>query len=294
MTGHGKGHRICSTKRISGQLCFLLPVFLVLFPGGCLSLVEGAGQVLDGAAFEEETLARYRTEPGGPFPAAEIREVRHRETGPALAVTLEDFPALELRLVPSEDGGFHYRSLRYLGGSISGWNEFTMDLSGAAVFTVNGEWAYFGGPVPVTALVSAGKIRRGDRRITGDEALTGLRNRHERIMALTGWMREQAPGRNFADRKGFVNYWKPILLPEKVSRKKRPPGWRKEDARWVRAEGVRWNAAYTEVLFPESLRPLRDSGALLRDWEEAFEWIYHEFAWDRIGEGLGGIILRIK
>jgi hypothetical protein len=285
------------TNRVSGQLRFLLPVFLILPLGGCLSLVEKAGRVLDGAAFEEKTLARYRTEPGGPFPAAEIRELRHREGGSVLAVTLEDFPALELRLVPAEDGGFHYRSLRYLGGNVSGWNEFTLDLSGAAVFTVNGEWAYFGGAGPAAALISAGKMRRGDRRITGDEAMTGLRNRHERITALVEWMKEQAPDRNFADRKKFADYWKPILLPEKVSREWRPPGWRairKEDARWVRAEGTRWNAAYTEVLFPESLRPLRDSGALSRDWEESFEWIYHEFAWDRIGESLGGIILKRK
>jgi hypothetical protein len=298
MAGQGKGHRACSATRVSGPPRFLLPVFPVLLLigclSGCLSLVEKAGRVLDGAAFEEKTLARYRTGRGGPFPAAEIREVRRRGTGPALVVTLENFPALELRLVPAEGGGFHYRSLHYLGGGISGWNEFTQDLSGAAAFTAGGEGARFSGAGPEAALIAAGKIRRGDRRITGDEALTVLRNRHERILALVEWMKEQAPGRNFTDRKQFVNYWKPILLPEKVPGKRRPPGWRKEDARWVRAEGVRWNTAYTAALFPESLRPLRDSGALLRDWEEAFEWIYHEFAWDRIGEGLGGIMLKKK
>jgi hypothetical protein len=290
--GQGKKHRTCSTTRASGQCCFLLPVFLVLSLSGCLSLVEKAGRVLDGAAFEEKTLTRYRTERGDPFPV-EIREVRRRETGPALAVTLKDFPALELRLVPAEDGGFRYRSLRDLGGSISGWNEFTRDLSGAAAFTAGGAGARFSGPGPEAALISAGKIRRGDRRLTGDEALTVLRNRHERILALVEWMKKEAGGRNFTDRKEFVNYWKPILLPEKVPRKRRPPGWPagREEARWLRAEGVRWNTAYTEALFPESLRPLRDSGALLRDWDEAFEWIYHEFFWDRIGESLGEIIL---
>jgi hypothetical protein len=262
-----------------------------------MTLVEKAGRILDGTAFGEKTLARYRTESGGPF-AAEIREIRHRDTGPALVMSLKDFPALELRLVPAEGGGFHYRSLHYLGGSISGWNEFTLDLSGAAAFTVSGDSARFSGGGPAAALIAAGRIRRGDRRITGDEALTVLRNRHERITALAGWMKEQGQGRTFGNRKEFVNYWKPILLPEKVPRKRRPPAWRAvrtEDARWVRAEGVRWNTAYTEAIFPESLRSLRNSGALLRDWEEAFEWIYHEFSWDRIGEGIGEITLkRIK
>ncbi|MDR1618125.1 MAG: hypothetical protein LBS06_03645 [Treponema sp.] len=299
MAEYGNGRRTCPAIGGSGRLCFFLPVFPVLLLSGCLSgclsLVETAGRVLDGAAFEEKTLARYRTERGGPFPAVEIRELRHRKTGPALVVILKDFPALELRLVPAEGGGFRYRSLRYLGSSVSGWNEFTLDLSGTAAFSAGAGGGRFSGPGPEAGPISAGKIRRGDRRITEDEALTVLRNRHERILALVKWMKEEAPGRNFADRKEFVNYWKPILLPEKVPRRRRPPGWRqaaREDARWVRAEGVRWNAAYTEALFPESLRPLRDSGALLRDWEEAFEWIYHEFAWDRIGKGLGEITLK--
>ncbi|MDR1898664.1 MAG: hypothetical protein LBQ55_01490 [Treponema sp.] len=274
-------------------LCVFLPALLTLPLTGCLTLVEKAGRALDGAAFEEKTLARYRTSGGSP--AAEIREVRHRETGPALVITLKDFPALELRLVQSGDGGFYYRSLRYLGGTVSGWNECILDLSGAGIFTVSGDTARFSGAKPETALVSSGKIRRGDRRITGDEALTNLRNRHERILALTGWMKEQPQGGNFTGRTAFISYWKPRLFPEKVFPNRRPPGWRNKNVRWVRAEGTRWNADYTEALFPEPLRPLRDSGALLRDWEEAFEWIYHEYAWDRIGESLGEMTLkRIK
>jgi hypothetical protein len=75
-----------------------------------------------------------------------------------------------------------------------------------------------------------------------------------------------------------------------VSKKKRPPEWKEENALWVRAEDVNWNAAYTESLLPEDLRILRDSGSLLRDWEEAFDWICFEYAWKNTGGYLSGEI----
>jgi hypothetical protein len=37
-------------------------------------------------------------------------------------------------------------------------------------------------------------------------------------------------------------------------------------------------------VFPEALRPLRDSGAMLRDWEEASAWIYLEYSWESLLE----------
>jgi hypothetical protein len=92
--------------------------------------------------------------------------------------------------------------------------------------------------------------------------------------------REDAPAG--LDRKGFENYWKPVLLPELVSKKKRPPEWQAENVQWIKAEDVNWNSAYTEQVFPEHLRAVRNSGTLLRDWEEAFEWIYLEYEWERI------------
>jgi hypothetical protein len=93
------------------------------------------------------------------------------------------------------------------------------------------------------------------------------------------------------DRKAFENYWKPILLPELVSRKKRPAAFQNRDTKGqpavrVRAESINWNTSYTENLFPADLRPLRDSGALLRDWEESFEWIYFEYNWNKITDEL--------
>jgi hypothetical protein len=274
-----------------------------LLGGGCTSLlpkaVEKAGQVLDGTVFAEKTTARYQARiEEGAAANLEVRETVSKSGKPSLVISLEDFPAIRFRgSAPAGNGGFYLTRLDYLGGNVSGWNEFTLELSGAGTFVRSGGAAVlaFAAP-PEPVQISSGKIRRNETRITGDEALTSLRNRYERILALTEWMRGREGVPAFTGRNSFEAYWKPVLLPETVLPNKRPAAWKNAGARWVRAEDLRWNAAYTENLFPEELRILRDSGALLRDWEEALEWIYFEYSWERIGGYLSGEITmkRIK
>jgi hypothetical protein len=261
--------------------------------GGCTGLisrgVEQAGRVLDGSAFAEKTLSRYQ---GWTFDTGtvEVREVADKQ-GASLVILLEDFPAIRFRgSGPAENGDFYLTRLDYLGGNVSGWNEFTLELSGAGTFVASegaAVLAFAAPPEPVQ--ISSGKIRRNETRITGNEALTSLRNRYERILALTEWMRSRE-GPVMAGHSSFQDYWQPVLLPETVSPGKRPPAWTRDAAQWVWAEDRRWNAAYTKNLFPEELRILRDSGALLRDWEEASEWIYFEYSWEKIGRYFSGEI----
>jgi hypothetical protein len=270
-----------------------------LLLGGCTSFaanaisraVEKTGRVLDGTAFAEKTLSRYRARKAeGAAVNIEVREVVNKQGNVSLVILPEDFPAIRFRgSDPVGNGDFYLTDLEYLGGNVSGWNEFTLELSGAGTFAASEETAVlaFAAP-PEPVQISSGKIRRGETRITGDEALTSLRNRYERILALTGWMRGREGVPLFADQKAFEAYWRPLLLPETVSKKKRPPEWNREGARWAWAEDLRWNTAYTEYLFPEELKILRNSGALLRDWEEAFEWIYFEYSRGEIGEIFSG------
>jgi hypothetical protein len=86
------------------------------------------------------------------------------------------------------------------------------------------------------------------------------------------------------DRNTFEQFWKPILFPELISRKKQPVGWQREGDQWKKAEDIRWNISYTERTFPELLRNIRNSGTMLRDWEEALDWIYLEYEWENIME----------
>jgi hypothetical protein len=255
--------------------------FASLALAGCVSLMEKTGRVLDGSAFKDKKVAQYRGED------MEVTLVQNKDTGRSVIISLNNFPMMFFRASePDENGTFFLTSLEYLAGGIQSWNEYTLDLLGEGTlsFDESAVIALTGEIEPVQ--ISAGRIHRYDTRITGNEALTGLRNRRERIVATTEWMAkiEGAPkGQSIDD---FEEYWKPVLFPEMVSKKKRPADWKQEGDLFIRAEDIRWNTGYTERVFSEELRPVRNSGTMLRDWEEALSWLYLEYEWENIKEKL--------
>jgi hypothetical protein len=273
-------------KNIRWVFGFLLGGLLTAVCLGCVSLVEITGRALDGSAFAEKKIARYqsREKEAG----MEVLEARNRAGETSLIVTLKHFPAIKFRGTgPDAEGKFWVTALEYLAGNVSGWNEYSMELSGEGTFTANEAGAVFSlEPELERVQISQGKIRRYDTRITGVEALTNLRNRGQRIDALVEWMEVQERPSDVHDRKSFENYWKPVLFPEICAKRKRPPDWQMDGDIWARAEDIRWNQSYTARLFPEELRPVRDSGTLLRDWEEALEWIYLQYEWETLTEQL--------
>jgi hypothetical protein len=247
-------------------------------------LVEKGGRVLNGSAFEEKILGFYEDVAFWSGPV-QVREVRNRGGDEFLAISIGAAPTLRIKgSTPDGNGNFYLSSLDFLSSNLSGWNEFTMELSGTGTFIKYGSQASLVLHSAETLDITGGKIRRSNNRITGDQALTVLRNRYERILVLTEWLHEtgrpDVPA--FTNPNTFETYWKPILFPELVKKKKRPAAWTAEDAVWVRGEDVRWNSVYTDRVFPEELRPVRNSGTLLRDWEEALSWIYFQYQWDRI------------
>jgi hypothetical protein len=287
------------------SLVFLCVVSLSSCVG--MILVEKGGQALDGSAFTDKKLASYRRQ------GIEVRQVRAKaDKGKEdiFLIKLDDFPSVQLRTAPPEkNGAFFFSSLYFLGGSLSGWNVFSQELSGSGSLRVVGNTAYLnvsGGLE--TGSITGGRISHNGSKLSGKEALSGLRSRYERIAVLVAWMKAAgaraagsappvAPGAetpvkagntqkakppaHFADQEAFEDYWKPILLPERVGKKKRPAAYM-DTGEWVTAEDVKWNTAYTRAVFPEDLWPLRDSGALLRDWEEAAGWIYFMYEWEYI------------
>jgi hypothetical protein len=264
-------------KRRLLAACLVLAVLLA----GCASLAEKAGSLLDGSAGREKILRRYRSEARG----IEFRELENSGR-PEAAILLDRLPTVKLRASrPDSRGFFSLVSLEFLAGSLSGWHQFSLALSGQGEFLLQGEKAAFRLTGPVEGLdITGGKIRLDERRLGGEEALSSLRNRYERIKTLGDWMKSQSgvPFTAPANREYFEKYWKPLLLPEIVRPGLRPGSFKDRDGPWIRAEHVSWNAGYTEDLFPAELAEYRNSGALLRDWEETVEWIYLEYAWDRI------------
>jgi hypothetical protein len=255
----------------------LCSLFSVL---GCVSLVEKTGRVIDGSAFAEKKTAVYGA------PGMELWEMRNKAGARSFIIMLNKYPTIKIRASDvNEQGEFNFVSLDYLGGSPQGWNEFRLELAGGGKLVLNGKTASIFVEHEIEHIqISFARIKRYDTRLSGNEALTNLRNRHERIKVIAEWMnsRETAPKGMVA--KSFEKYWRPILFPEIVSKKKRPADWQQADDQWNTAESIRWNKGYTERLFPEELRDIRNSGTMLRDWEEALDWIYNEYEWSLIQE----------
>jgi len=277
-------------KRL-GYVRLRLAIFGIvsLLLGSCISIVENVGRALDGSAFAEKKLATYRTVKKSKTSAGiELREMQNKAGEKSVVITLDRFPTITFRgLLLDENGDFYLTALNYLGGNTQGWNEYNMELYGQGKLTLSETSATLSIPQEIEAVqISRGRIRRYDTRITGTEALTALRNRHERILALAEWMSGREGSPVGLTLKEFEKHWKPILFPELVSRKTKPAGWQQENDQWARAEDIRWNTSYTERTFPELLRPIRDSGTMLRDWEEALDWVYYTCEWDRIMEQL--------
>ncbi len=292
-----------------------------LLYSGCTTITEKAGQFFEGSLFAEKKLAVYKTD-AKQTEGMEILEVQNKAGERSVIITLNRFPTIKIRgTMPNEQSEFNFTALDYLGSSYHGWNEFRLDLFGSGSLVLGETTAVFSArgaedPAILPLEISRARIRRYDTRITGDEALTNLRNRRERILALTEWLNayvsegdagsegdasserdtdNEAVGisaENDEPRKAtvpqnlskedFENYWKPILFPERVSKKRQPVNWQREGDLFTRAEDIRWNTSYTERVFTENLWQVRNSGTMLRDWEEALDWIYMEYEWNRI------------
>jgi hypothetical protein len=233
----------------------------------CVGLVEQGARVVDGSFFAEATLAVYQGA------GAEARIARNRDGAVHLLMKLDAFPFLTLRAAYEEGGGLRLAAFQFSAAGFDGWQEFTLDLEGSGVLDLEEGGARVGIAALSAGEISGGEIWHRGARLSGARALENLRGRGERIEALAAWMHGiSAPV--FTDQKAFEAYWKRLVLPELTPARDRPATWIREGAEWSRAEDIAWNATYTALLFPPELQRLRDSGALLRDWEEAAAWIY--------------------
>jgi hypothetical protein len=258
----------------------------------CASLIEKTGRLLDGSAFAEKTTAVYKTADA----AVEMRVVRNKAGDHSILLLLAKYPAIKLHgSMPDEKGEFTLTSLDYLGGNRHGWNEYRLDLSGMGNLILDKTSATVSVHPEIEAVqISSGRIRRYDTLITRSEALANLRNRRERILALAEWINSVENNPRNLSLKDFETHWKPLLFPETVFKKIRPSGWQREEDQWNRAEDIRWNTGYTERVFPEELWNIRNSGTMLRDWEEALKWLYLEYEWENIMELLSRQIILQK
>jgi len=264
---------------------------LFIFILACTScvLMEGAGRALDGSAFAEKTSALYKAD--APMAAdgdnsslseIQIAVVNDKNKESSIIILIKKFPMIKIRAsVPDEEGIFHLTSLDYLAGSTHGWNEYSMQMSGTGLLKLGNSAVLEKIEEMEPIQITAGRIHRYDTRLTGSDAVTALRNRSDRITVLAEWMLSKNAPKG-QDIKEFEKYWKSVFFPEMVSRKEKPEGWLQSGDEFQKAEDINWNTGYTERVFPEELHLVRNSGTLLRDWEEALLWIYFRYEWNNI------------
>jgi hypothetical protein len=264
------------------KIFILIVLTFLLF--NCLSIAEKTGQMLDGSAFKLKTLSVYETSGDNKLqPEIKISVVENKSKEKSIIITIGKFPMIKLLgAFPDEDGAFFLSTLEFLAGSVHGWNEYSMELMGTGNLKFEDTATLIIEEIEPVQILK-GRVHRYDTRLTGNEALSALRNRRERVLALTEWMSSLnlEKGRTTDE---FEEYWQPVLFPEMVSKKKRPDGWIQDGDKFQKAESISWNTGYTERTFSEELWPIRNSGTLLRDWEEALYWIYLEYEWENIVE----------
>jgi len=261
-------------------LILVISTFLLF---SCVSLMEKTGQALDGSAFIFKTVSVYKTSGKENQQMIKISVVEKKDKEKSIIISLEDFPMIKLfGSFPNEEGVFNLTTLEFLAGSAHGWNEYTLELIGTGNLKFEDTVILKIEEIePVQ--ITKGRIQQYDTRLTGNEALSALRNRRERILALTNWMSSLNLEKSPAIDK-FKKLWQPVFFPEMVPKKKRPNNWIQNADQFQKADSIRWNTSYTERTFSEELWPIRNSGTLLRDWEEAIAWIYLEYEWKNIVE----------
>ncbi|MDR2660338.1 MAG: hypothetical protein LBC27_10210 [Spirochaetaceae bacterium] len=296
---------------------FLLPAIFAVSCKSVSNVLNEAGRLLDGSAFAEKTIKNYKSaddflnfrifstkngERGAVFTLKTVPYIKFYCTEPYLA---EDTSAsidedaendAEKEYNGNAGGLFFITRIHFLFSNVSGWQEGDMNVSGYGAF-VDDEFSVDGGII--IGEITRGSIQRRDKYLSGERALTELRNRGERIAAVSEWMKEYtSPEDILPPFDDFEKYWRPVLLPETSPAALRPFRFNelnktRPDAdsdgktagsgiEYSYGEHIKWNMEYTQELFPENLRPLRDSGTLFRDWEEAAAWLYIYYNWGTI------------
>ena len=192
-----------------------------------------------------------------------------------------------------------FSSAKFFCNYDDGWSEFDLPLSGRVTVERTGDALALKSESGIERLPAhLGRLRAGSKVMSGDRALDALRYRQERIVALADFMHGKNLTADIPPWKGFKSAWQAFLFPETVSEKKRDAAWKSLAANYpggekafaksafARAEEYSWSKEYTDAVFPENMRELRQTGALWRDWTEAGTWIYAEYNWPSFNRAL--------
>jgi hypothetical protein len=218
-------------------------------------------------------------------------------------------------LIPRDEGGadIYLTALELFANWANGWTDGRYEASGRLVLlpAENGptddaaaNTAGSDTPIPPGRYelrledppklwsVVDGEIRYYDAYYRGDDGVAKVRARVDRLQAFAAFLREQsdAPAfypelrRGTPERPSFREETRPLLFPE-LTGEELPEGPVEIGA------DIPWSTTYTDETFPERLRPLRDSGTMFRDYEEALELFYSFYNLAYVTTALDGAVV---
>jgi len=197
-------------------------------------------------------------------------------------------------------------AMDWFGNWTEGWTQASFVAEGQLAIRPEGKsWKLVVESAPKLENPTSASIRLFGDYFTGETALTLFSHRWDRILAVDNllrgkfpdaWFDYSSPGRMPAflgplgrRRANFQESVRSFLFPELYgySAEGRPAGTHPIS----RAESIDWDIDYTRANFPENLQAIRDSGTMLRDFEESPGLWRLAFVWDdfwerKIGQAL--------
>jgi hypothetical protein len=192
---------------------------------------------------------------------------------------------------------FHTDELHLFFNWHDGWTESTISLQGMLELTRRSKesWQIRVIEMPQTGTVLQAEIRYRRDKIYGDRARDMMSRRLDRAIVLSGFLQTELAPEDYSfhhkkrgiDSKAYHQDLQSLLFPELYGFSDafpEPEASSSDKEGYIRNEEVLWDTLYTKKYFPEELHEVRDSGTLLRDYDEASELIIICCLWQDLWE----------
>jgi hypothetical protein len=191
---------------------------------------------------------------------------------------------------------FHMDYLEWFSNWHNGWTEARFGMLGSLVVRPRGDsWNLEVQEFPEITGVLEGEIRYKESRYYGDRSRDMVSRRWTRIEAAAPFIEDSLDmeSYHFAHKKrdyyseDFQRDLESLLFPELYGygdKFPKPDSCKDPEKRYVREEGVTWDGCYSTAYLPEELIPVRDSGTLLRDYEETAGFFTLAVTWQSLWE----------
>lgn len=137
--------------------------------------------------------------------------------------------------------------------------------------------------------ITKGAIRYQDDYYYDDKGLINVKNKFDRIIALNEFLKKQEGSQEFfltpifssKTNKSYKDNFEKFLFPELFldSVVYKSSNFKITDPSndLILGENILWNKKYTDNFFPEHLKNVRNSGTMLRDFEETIDLCFAEY-----------------